>query len=80
MEGDIFKKISNIIYEQTFLEKDDIENTSHIYDDLGLDSLDCLEIICDIEEEFNIQISDEEFNVIKTIDEIISLVYSKIKN
>jgi acyl carrier protein len=77
MDDNIFKKVVNIIYDQTFLEKDDIKLTTHIYDDLGLDSLDAVEIICAIEEEFDIEISDSEADGLKTIEELVLLIDSK---
>lgn len=50
---------------------------NHKFDDLGLDSLDFIEIIINIENEYDVEIGDEEANELKTIGDIIELLKSK---
>ena len=47
--------------------------------DLGLDSLDLVEVIMDIEEEFDIQFEDDEMLSLKTVADVLSTIESKIK-
>ena len=53
------------------------ERLNHKFDDLGLDSLDFIEIIINIENEYDVEIGDEEANELKTIGDIIELLKSK---
>lgn len=50
---------------------------NHKFDDLGLDSLDFLEIIMNIEDEYDIEIDDDEANGLKTVSDVIELLKSK---
>ena len=53
---------------------DAITPTTHLIDDLGADSLDVVEVVMQIEEEFDIEISDEEVEKLTTVQEIIDYV------
>ncbi len=79
----IENKVKKIISEQLGLSLDEIKNDQSFIDDLGADSLDTVELIMALEEEFNIEIPDEDaekiINVQSAIDYVISLM-KKIKN
>lgn len=75
----IFEKVRNIIADQ--LEIDDIENIkpeTSIMNDLEADSLDAVEVMMDLEDEFNIEIPDEDAEEFKNIKDIVEYVKSKI--
>ena len=55
-----------------------IKTTASFYDDLGLDSLDCVEGVINLEQYFGIAIDDEEAERCFTVWEIVELVYSKL--
>ena len=71
----VLEKIKEILAEQ--FDVDDIstltENTN-IQDDLGADSLDVVEVLMSIEDEFKVEIPDEEIENIKTIGELASYI------
>ena len=71
-----FEKIKNIIAEQLGLDEDDIAMES-VIEDLGADSLDLVEIIMALEEEFDTDISDDDVERIKTVGDIVSYVKEK---
>ncbi|CAL4323663.1 Acyl carrier protein [Buchnera aphidicola (Protaphis terricola)] len=75
----IENKIKNIISKKLEIQIDKIKNTSLFLEDLGADSLDIIELIMSLEENFNIEISDEEVEKIKTVQNAIDFIYSKIK-
>ncbi len=66
-------RIVDVITENFDVDIDDIKDDSRI-EDLNLDSLERVELILELENEFNISISDEEANDFKTIEDIISFV------
>ncbi len=70
----IFDKLKDIIAEQLGVEADTIEMESNIQDDLGADSLDVVELITTIEDEFDIAISDDTVETIKTVGDIVNYV------
>ncbi len=75
----VFEKIRNIIAEQ--LEIDDLEEITlktSIMGDLDADSLDAVEVMMGIEDEFDIEIPDEDAEKFKNIGDIVNYVQSKI--
>ncbi|AEO08142.1 acyl carrier protein [Buchnera aphidicola] len=70
----IEKKIKKIIIEKLDIKEEDIFNNASFINDLGADSLDTVELIMALEEEFDIEISDEEAEKINTIQEAINFI------
>ncbi|MFP4287071.1 MAG: acyl carrier protein [Candidatus Izemoplasmataceae bacterium] len=67
----VFEKIKTIIADELGIEEDIIELDSDLTDDLGADSLDAVELIMAIEEEFDVQIDDSAAQEIKTVQDIV---------
>jgi acyl carrier protein len=75
----VFDKTKEIIIEQLGLEADvEIKETSSLMEDLEADSLDAVEIIMALEDEFDIEIPDEEAEKFKNIGDIAKFVETKI--
>ena len=70
----IFDKIKGIIAEQLGLEADEIKMESSFVDDLGADSLDIVELIMALEEEFDIEIPDEDAEKISIVGDIVEYI------
>lgn len=66
-ENDIFVEVQKVVIEQLSVEKDNVNLDSHFANDLGADSLDAVELIMALEEEFDIEIPDEVAEEISTI-------------
>lgn len=67
----IFEKVKSIIADELGIEEDSIELDSDLAEDLGADSLDAVELIMAIEEEFEIEIDDSSAQKIKTVQDIV---------
>ena len=70
--SEIRDKIVEIIANQLGIDQEDITPEASVVDDLGADSLDVVELIMALEEEFNIEIPDEEAEKIKSVQDIFS--------
>lgn len=70
----IFDKLKDIIVEQLGVEEDAVALTANIQDDLGADSLDVVDLITTIEDEFDVSIPDEAVEEIKTVGDIVSYI------
>ena len=70
----IFEKLKDIIAEQLSVEADEVTMDSNIQDDLGADSLDVVDLITTIEDEFDISIHDEAVEEIKTVGDIVNYI------
>lgn len=70
----VFEKIKEILAAQFDVDSDSIEMTTNIADDLSADSLDVVEILMNIEDEFGIEIPDEAIEEIKTVGDLVSYI------
>lgn len=64
-------RIKKLIVKQLGVDESKITENSSFLDDLGADSLDIIDLIIEIEEEFNIEIPDKEMEKIKTVGDVI---------
>lgn len=70
----IFEKIRDILCDQLDLDEDKVTMESSIVDDLGADSLDVVDLIMSLEEEFDIEIPDEEIENIKLVGDLVKYI------
>lgn len=70
-------KIKSIVAEQLGVDEDQVTEDASFVDDLGADSLDTVELIMAFEEEFDIEIPDEDAQKIKTVKDVIEYIESK---
>lgn len=67
----IEERVKKIVAEQLSTSEDEISNTSSFVDDLGADSLDTVELVMALEEEFNCEIPDDEAEKITTVQQAV---------
>ncbi|MDR0734381.1 MAG: acyl carrier protein [Elusimicrobiota bacterium] len=72
------EKVKNIIVEQLGVEPEQVKPEAQFVNDLGADSLDTVELIMALEEEFDIEIPDEQAEKIKTVGEALQHIVSKV--
>ena len=75
----IEKRVKKIVAEQLGVNEDDIKNESTFTDDLGADSLDTVELVMALEEEFECEIPDEEAEKIASVQQAIEYVEQNLK-
>ena len=73
------EKVKEIISEQLGVKKEEIKPESSFIDDLGADSLDTVEVVMALEEEFGIEIPDEDAEKMATVGEAIKYIEDKVK-
>lgn len=74
----VFEKVKSIISEVINIDNSKITLDSKLESDLGADSLDAVEIIMLIEDEFNISLDDEVTQNIKTVDDLVKFIEEKM--
>ncbi|MBP1587263.1 MAG: acyl carrier protein [Clostridia bacterium] len=72
----MFEKVKAIIAEQLNIDADKITMESSIIEDLGADSLDVVELVMALEENFGVEIPDDEAEKINTIGDIVNYIES----
>lgn len=70
----IFEKVKEILAEQLDVPEKDIERDSLLVEDLGADSLDSIDIVMSIEDEYGIEVPDEVIEKMKSVDDIVKFV------
>lgn len=72
--SDIAKRVKEIVAEQLGVEESQVLTESSFMDDLGADSLDTVELVMALEEEFDIEIPDEDAEKIQTVHDAIEYI------
>ncbi len=70
----MFDKIKEIVVDQLGVEEEDVKMDASFIDDLGADSLDIVELIMALEEEFDLEIPDEEAEKIVTVGDVADYI------
>lgn len=76
---EIEEKVKNIVVEQLGVKEGEVSNESSFVDDLGADSLDTVELVMALEEEFKCDIPDEEAEKITTVQQAIDYILGHTK-
>lgn len=77
-ETDIFVKVKKIVADQLSVEPEKIVPAANFANDLGADSLDTVELVMALEEEFDIEIPDEAAEKITTVQEAVNYISDKV--
>ena len=70
----VFEKVREILVDQLDVEEDAVTMDASITGDLGADSLDIVDLVMSLEEEFDTEIQDEEIENIKTVGDIVKYI------
>ncbi len=70
----VFDKVRAILCEQLNVEEDSVTAESSIMDDLGADSLDVVDIVMSLQNEFDVEIPDEEVENISTVGDLVKFL------
>lgn len=76
-ENEIFEKVKGIVVEQLGVEETAVKMEATFVDDLSADSLDIVELIMSIEEEFDMEIPDEDAEKIVTVGDVVEYIKGK---
>jgi acyl carrier protein len=71
---ELFEKVKTVIVDQLGVEDDDVLEDAAFVDDLGADSLDIVELVMALEEEFGVSIPDEQAEKIKTVGDAVDFI------
>ena len=76
-EKSIEEKVKDIIVEQLGVNPEQVTPQASFIEDLGADSLDIVELVMTMEEEFDLDIPDEDAEKMKTVDDVVKYITSK---
>jgi acyl carrier protein len=70
----VFDKVKKILCEQFEIEEDKITEDTSLIDDLGADSLDLVDLVMSFEDEFGVEMPDEDIEGIKTVGDVVKFI------
>lgn len=79
MSQDILNRVKKVTVEELAVKEEEVVESASFTDDLGADSLDVVELVMAFEDEFGIDIPDEEVGNIKTVGNAVEYISSKIQ-
>lgn len=74
MSESVFESLQKILADQLDLDVQDIQRDSELVNDLGADSLDLVDLVMSIEDEFAIEVPDEAVEQLKTVDDAVRYI------
>jgi acyl carrier protein len=77
-QADIFERVKSIVIEQLEIEAEKIVPNATFTDDLGADSLDIVELVMALEEEFELEIPDEDAEKILTVQDVVDYIQNHV--
>lgn len=80
MAASIEEKVKKVICDQLAVEPEKVTATASFIDDLGADSLDIVELVMTMEEEFDLDIPDEDAEKMKTVGDVTKYITSQAKS
>ncbi len=75
--ADTLARVSKIIVDRLGVEESEVKPEASFKDDLGADSLDVVELVMELEDEFDLEISDEEAEKISTVADVVDYINSR---
>lgn len=75
---DIFEQVKKILCDQLDLDEEQVTEDSEVIDDLGADSLDIVDLVMTLEEEFDTEIPDEDIENLRTVGDIVKYIEEQL--
>ncbi|ARA97194.1 MULTISPECIES: acyl carrier protein [Geobacillus] len=76
--ADVLERVTKIIVDRLGVDESQVTLEASFKDDLGADSLDIVELVMELEDEFNMEISDEEAEKIVTVGDAVNYIKSQL--
>ncbi|GBR76416.1 acyl carrier protein [Candidatus Termititenax persephonae] len=73
-EQEVFEKVKKVVVEQLSVDPGEVTKEASFIDDLGADSLDTVELVMELEREFDTEIPDEDAEKLKTVGNAVSYI------
>jgi acyl carrier protein len=74
--SDVFERVKRIVVDRLGVDESEVTLDASFKDDLGADSLDVVELVMELEDEFDMEISDEDAEKITTVGEVVNYIQS----
>ncbi len=79
-KDEIFISLRDNLSKMFDLEKDDITLNSNLYEDLDLDSIDAIDIVVKLKKELKIELMPEQFKKVRTVEDVVNVIFEVVKD
>ena len=76
--AEILRRVVEVLANSFDLDPDQIHPTSHLFEDLDLDSIDAIDLVVGLEEETGLDVNEEELKAIRIVQDVVDLVHRKL--
>ncbi|HPE67944.1 MAG TPA: acyl carrier protein [Thermotogota bacterium] len=77
-KNEVFKEIKKIIMEKFNMESEDLKLNTSFVEDIGADSLDLVDLVMALEDEFGVKVDEDDTEFIKTLEDATNYIYEKL--
>ncbi|RYL92923.1 acyl carrier protein [Sporolactobacillus sp. Y61] len=77
-ENDVLERVKKIVVDRLGVDEADVKPEASFKEDLDADSLDIVELVMELEDEFNLEISDEDAEKIQTVGDVVNYIQSHV--
>lgn len=77
-KDEILARVTELLVQSFDLDSSEVQPTSHLIDDLDLDSIDAIDLVVGLEEETGLDVSEDEIRKIRLVQDIVDLVHGKL--
>ena len=77
---EIYEELVRVFVDSFELERAALVPTAHLFDDLDLDSIDAIDLMIGLEERTGLKVREEEFRDVRTVQDVVDLIYGKLPN
>ena len=77
-EAEILKKVTEILVQSFALDPAEIRPSTHLIDDLDLDSIDAIDLVVGLEEETGLDIAEDELREIRLVQDVVDMIATKL--
>jgi acyl carrier protein len=78
--ADMLDRVKRIVVDRLGVDIDEVKPEAHFKDDLGADSLDIVELIMELEDEFDMEIADEDAEKMSTVQSVVDYINRTVKD
>ena len=75
---EVLARVTDVLVQSFELDRSEIHPTTHLFEDLDLDSIDAIDLVVGLEEETGLDVSEDELGQIRVVQDVVDLVYRRI--
>jgi acyl carrier protein len=76
--AEIFERVKDVLVESFELDPGTVRSTTHLFEDLDLDSIDAIDLVVGLQEETGLELSEDELKSIRVVQDVVDLIHGRL--